>query len=309
MSVLDRLHAIADDNRGIVTRRQALAAGVHGRRLTEFVRRGVVARIARGVYAVPDRVREALDPRAITSGWLVVLSDDSAAAWWGVDLPFPVPVLHVTAPRTRSRRRDATPGVRLHRATLRPGDVVTLRGVRVTSPMRTAIDISRRTPIEHAVAVVDSFLRAGLFTHPEFVTAVAHAKGPGRVRLELVARLVDPRCGSILESRTRVLLWRAQLAPERTQYSLSHPRTGWIGYLDFAWPTVRVAVECDGYEWHSARDPFQRDRRRWSALNRAGWRSAVVTWFDVIEDPAYVVALVRDLIGPLPNTNVTRVAG
>ena len=69
-----------------------------------------------------------------------------------------------------------------------------------------------------------------------------------------------------------------------------------MGYLDFAWPTVRVALEADGYEFHSDRGVFQSDRRRWSAINRAGWRGGVVTWFDVTRDPSYVVELVRDLL-------------
>ena len=253
-----------------------------------------------------EGARPALDPRTITASWLVVLSYESAAAWWGIDLPSPVGRLHVTAPRTRSRRRDGTPGVVLHRGTLRPGDVVTLRGLRVTSPLRTAIDIARRSSVEHGTTIVDSFYRARLFTPAEFWAAADQAKGPGRVRLQLVARLADAGSGSVLESKTRVLLWRHQLVPECTQYSLDHPRTGWIGYLDFAWPSRRVALECDGYEWHAEREPFQKDRRRWSALNRAGWKSGVVTWFDVIDDPAYVVALVRDLLAvPFSNTIVT----
>jgi hypothetical protein len=306
VQTLDLLRELSGPNRGIVTRRQARAAGVHGRSLTTLVRRGLIARLARGVYAVRDSAQTALDPHAITAGWLVVLSYESAAAWWGIHLPAPVGRLHVTAPRTRSRRRDGTPGVKLHRATLRPGDVVTLRGLRVTSPLRTAVDIARRSSVEHGTTVVDSFYRARLFTPAEFHAAADRAKGPGRVPLQLVARLADPGSGSVLETRTRILLWRHQIAPECTQYSLSHPKTGWIGYLDFAWPGRRVALECDGYEWHADREPFQKDRRRWSALNRANWKSGVVTWFDVLDDPAYVVALVRDLLAvPFPNTNVT----
>jgi very-short-patch-repair endonuclease/predicted transcriptional regulator of viral defense system len=293
---LSVLQAIARDNGGLITRQQALRAGVAARKLTANARRGVIARVARGVYAVPSRASEIGDPLVITAAWNVVLSFESAAAWWGVNLPRPAGLLHVTAPRSRGRWRDAVRGVRLHRATLRAGDVVTLRGLRVTSPLRTALDIARHASLEDAVAIVDSFLRAGLFTQEEFNRVAVRAAGPGRVRLQQVAMLADPESGSILESLTRVLLWRHQLAPEISQYPFRHPRTGWVGRVDFAWLTRQVILECDGYEFHSGPSSFRQDRRRWSAINRAGWRCAVVTWFDVTGDPGYVASLVRDLL-------------
>jgi len=295
MRIDDIVLDLARGNGGLVTLAMARKVGVSSQRLTDFVRRGLIARVARGVYAI-GAVASLPDPRHITIAWKVVLSGASAVAWWGVDLPKAPDRLHVTAPRSRGRWRDAEPGVRLARANLASNEIMTLRGVRVTSPLRTAIDYARSAPLEHAVAVVDAFMRARLLSYDEFVAAAAKAEGPGARQLRLVAELADAKSGSVLESLCRVLLWRHGLAPERTQYELSHPRTGWIGFLDFAWPKLRVALECDGYEWHAAREPFQRDRRRWSSLNRADWGSGVVTWFDVTCDPDYVVALVRDLL-------------
>jgi predicted dithiol-disulfide oxidoreductase (DUF899 family) len=37
-------------------------------------------------------------------------------------------------------------------------------------------------------------------------------------------------------------------------------------------------------------------RRRWTAVGTAGWHLAVVTSFDVVFDPDYVVEVVRDLL-------------
>lgn len=300
---LEQLQQIAARNGGLVSRRQALAAGVTSTQLTTLVRRGVIARVARGRYAVGGR-----DVPAPTLGAAAlhgVVSDESAAAWWGVDLPGPVDRLHVTVPRSRGRWRDAAAGVRLHRATLRPGDVTVVRGTPVTSPLRTALDVARRCSLERAVAVIDSFIRAGLLDVNRFRAAVVAARGRGRLRMQLVATLVDPASGSVLESLTRVLLWRHQMRPPRSQYAFRSRVTGWVGYLDFAWPALRLALECDGYAYHSDPEAFRRDRRRWSALNRSGWRCAVVTWFDVMRDPQYVVDLVRDLLdGQAPAPSV-----
>jgi very-short-patch-repair endonuclease len=70
----------------------------------------------------------------------------------------------------------------------------------------------------------------------------------------------------------------------------------WIARVDFAWPDQRVILECDGFEYHQDRATFERDRRRWTALTRAGWRVAVVSWHDVVDRPDYLTGLIADLL-------------
>jgi hypothetical protein len=55
-------------------------------------------------------------------------------------------------------------------------------------------------------------------------------------------------------------------------------------------------LECDGFEYHGDLDAFVRDRRRWTALSRAGWTIAIVTWHDVVDDTTYLVDVVSDLL-------------
>ena len=40
---------------------------------------------------------------------------------------------------------------------------------------------------------------------------------------------------------------------------------------DFAFPSARIAIYCDGYEFHSERNPFQKDRQQSRALQLQGW--------------------------------------
>lgn len=185
-------------------------------------------------------------------------------------------------------------GARLHRSDLGRHEVVHLRGATVTSPLRTSLDVARTDPLENGVAIVDAFLRARLLTLEEFVGAAGGWRGPGRVRLQQVANLIDAQSGSILESLTRVLLWRHGLLPTATQLWIG--TNSWSGRVDFAWPERHVVLETDGFEFHASRSAFESDRRRWNELRRAGWRVGVVTWLDVTTDPAYVVGLVRDLL-------------
>lgn len=302
---LDLLAEIARPG-GIVTRQQARAVGVSDDQLSYLVRRGALARVARGVYSIGPALPDA---QVIAASWHATISYESAAAWLGVDTPAPAGVLHVTVPRPRGRYAEKVPGIRLHRADIAPWDIVVVRGARVTSPLRTAIDLCRHAPLEEAVAIVDAFLRRRAFTIGAFLDAARRSKGPGRLRIQTASRLVDPQSGSILESLTRVLMWRDGLPLPQTQVTVRGPG-GWIGRVDFAWPDHKVILECDGYEFHAAHEPFQRDRRRWSAITVAGWQLVVVTWFDVTRDPAYVLSSLRSVLGvpPKEHTNVARVA-
>src|SRR5207248_5318490 len=117
--------------------------------------------------------------------------------------------------------------VRLRRASLGRGDVVTVRGVRVTTPLRTALDIARHAALEEAVSIIDAFLRAGLFRLTELECALAQAAGPGRVRIMRVGMLADPASGSVLESRVRILLWRHHMRPPAAQWCVAHSASRW----------------------------------------------------------------------------------
>lgn len=289
------LNDLARANGGVLRTAVARQHGLSSWQLTRWSRAGVIARLANGAYVVGP-ARQLPAPWTATMTTVGVLSYESAAAWWGVELPRPPGHVHVTVPRNRGRRRDAVRGIRLHRATLGRQEVATVRGVRVTTPLRTALDIARHASLEDAVSIIDAFLRAGLIQVDEFACALSQAAGPGRVRMMRVGMLADPASGSVLESRARVLLWRHHIRPPATQWQVAHLPTRWSGRLDFAWPELKVALECDGYEWHADRSQFEHDRRRWSTLTRMGWLVGVVTWFDVMADPAYVVALVSDLL-------------
>lgn len=286
---LDAARHAARANGGLLSAQQLAALGLDRHRLRRLLRRGAITRLSRGVYQIGDE--ELPDPARVAAMLDGVLSYESMLAWLQVDLPAPPEVVSVTVPRDRKRAKTAVPGVRCHRATI--GKVCEFRGVRVLPPLRVAIDIARNRELAYAVAVIDAMLRARLIGVDEFRAAAASTTGPHSKQVRLVARLVDPLAASVLESYCRVLLWRHDLLPERTQYDLEHARTGWVGRLDFAWPSLRIAVEADGYATH--RDRYRKDRRRWTECNRAGWLLAVFTWEDVVHDPDYVVRSVRDL--------------
>jgi very-short-patch-repair endonuclease len=61
--------------------------------------------------------------------------------------------------------------------------------------------------------------------------------------------------------------------------------------LDTLWRDARVVVELDGYEFHSSRAAFDRDRARDAELQASGFVVLRFTWRQVKHRPELVIAL------------------
>lgn len=171
MKTASRLASLAEDQWGLLTRRQAEAAGVSPATLQRLsAEGGVLDRMAHGVYHLAGAPLP--DHAALRAAWLGlarrtpawerrpeqgVVSHRSAAAMYGLgELPadrheFTMPV------RRQTRRAD----VRIHRGELRSEELEKLRGLPVTTPARTAADLlgDREDPAAVAQVVVDSLER------------------------------------------------------------------------------------------------------------------------------------------------------
>ena len=272
---------------GYATRAALLAAGVRRRALAGALRGRRVVRIRRGVYGLglPDGVEHL---RAAAVALRGVVSHDSAAVLWGLELAHQ-PGQYVTVPRNRSRAAHA--GVTVRRAMVE--ETAVRQGLRVTTVLRTVLDCAAILELAPAVVVADSALRAGLMTVEELRTAALALRGPHARKARRVAELADPRSGSVLESLIRVLLAVAGLAPDTCQYVVRDERGRVVARVDFVYLRARLIVEADGFEFHSARADYRKDRRRANAYCRGDWSLLRFTWEDVVTDPGYVLEAVR----------------
>jgi very-short-patch-repair endonuclease len=57
-----------------------------------------------------------------------------------------------------------------------------------------------------------------------------------------------------------------------------------------------VVIECDGYEYHSGRAEFAKDRRRDRILHAGGLVVLRFTYVDIVTDPGCVVRAVRAVL-------------
>jgi very-short-patch-repair endonuclease len=61
-----------------------------------------------------------------------------------------------------------------------------------------------------------------------------------------------------------------------------YPQYHVAGYfVDFASPVAKVAIECDGYEWHTDNS---RDKKRQDAIEAKGWTVYRIAWRECLKD-------------------------
>ena len=84
---------------------------------------------------------------------------------------------------------------------------------------------------------------------------------------------------------------RARLPTPVPQYTV-RDRGRVVAVVDFAYPDQRIAIEADGYRWHSGRSSWQRDLLRRNELTRLGWRVIHVTAHDLEHDSERIVEAV-----------------
>ncbi len=103
---------------------------------------------------------------------------------------------------------------------------------------------------------------------------------------------------SELETRMRDLI-RAQDLP-RPRYEYPVQLSTALVHLDIAYPVDRLAIELDGYSWHSDRESFERDRERDNELQGLDWTVLRFTWAKLRWEPGRVVDSIRRHLTPSP---------
>lgn len=256
--------------------------GLDRRQLSQLHQQGVLRRLLKGVYVAAD-VPDTLWLRARALGLVNppggVVTDRAAAWLYGVDLLLPDEV-HVVPPiqvfhTGRGRRighQNCSSGQRM----MPPADWQVIETVRVTTPIRTALDLGRLAHRDRAFAALDAFLRYGV-DHDRLLGQIERFKGyRGVCQLRTLAPFADPRAESGAESVTR-LRWLDSGQPRPTpQVEILGP-DGVLWRLDLGVEELFFAVEYDGAQFHESDEQRARDawRRGWIAENTP-WHVEVV---------------------------------
>jgi very-short-patch-repair endonuclease len=253
--------------------------------------------IHRGVYAVGHRAlrRESAWMAAVLVADGAVLSHRSAAALWGIWSGEQARVDVTAAQALRPR-----PRLRFHRARLPPDEVTTHRGIPVTTPARTLLDLAGAIPHHHlARAATEAEIRrlGGATSLADLIARYPRRPGSPAVRQLLARREI----GRNVTKRELELRFLAVLDAHR----LPRPNvnTHVEGFeVDCLWPAHRLIAELDGFATHGTRTAFENDRSRDRELQAAGYRVIRITWRQLADDAPTLTRQIETLIAATSHT-------
>lgn len=242
--------------------------------------------VYRGVYAVGrrDLTREGRWMAAVLAAPSGAALSHISAAVSGELLARDSPRPHVIVPVAASNRGPR--GIHVHRSSdLTEEGVMVRDAIRVTTPLRTLLDLSRSRLSDRSLNA--AVRQAGRLHHADLQQLA------GLPRLGKIVRLYDPLIG-LTESDFEVLFLamckRFRLPAPTPQFRFGGLRA------DFAWERHRVAVECDSRRWHDNDVSFLTDRRKERVMRARGFVLLRLTWAEVVHEPARVAAEIRSTL-------------
>jgi very-short-patch-repair endonuclease len=251
--------------------------------LRRLIRAGFVRVPFYGAY-VPAHLPDTQETRAAALGMAVtehhVICGRTAAWLHGVET-YSRAELQVAPEVETCALRGRTPtrlkGADGRTRDLTPHEVMTIGTVRVTTPLRTALDLGCHLKRREAMAALNEFARRHGVTALMLARELPRFAGRrGVVQLRELVPLVDPRIESQRESWVWLALGDHNLPMPEPQYWIEID--GVPTYrLDFAWVLARVCVEYDGVDGHDLTEDQRRSdaaRRAW--LREHGWTVIVV---------------------------------
>lgn len=287
---------------GLITRAQALAAGMSPRQVDHRLACGAWIRDAAGTYrsaAVPVTFGQRCLAACLHAGDDAVASHLSAAVLHGL-AGARVGRPEITVP---AGRHHTSPIAVVHRAVSLPRrDRTVVDGIPTTRPARTLVDVAARLTQAEFENMLDDALCRRRAT-PEAVRAALGraAVGPGRPgQAALAAALAvwtpGPRPGSPAEMRfARKLVAAGFPLPER-QVDVRDRRGRRVAVVDFGYRAERVALEYHGLDGHGPRRQ-PHDRARENAIVAAGWHLVVATAIDLRPGPSPALTTLTALLG------------
>jgi hypothetical protein len=310
--------AAMDDLRAICAlhtvflRREALAQGYDDRTLRQACKHGILHHVRHGAYIFGDTWKSldaierhlvvcAAALRTAKSG--AVLSHVSAVAAYGLPTwELTLDEVHLTRLDGAAGRSEA--GVRQHRGTLDRAQVAKAHDMPVTSPARTAVDLTTITDVEHSVPPLSEILRRKWATKDAILAVYDSMRHtPGTLNGRIAIGLADKRLESVGEARCWCMFYRQGMPMPQPQYEVFDQWGVLVGRVDFAWPELKVFVEFDGKEKYlknlregeSVIDAMRREKRREEDICRlTGWRCIRITWADLY-NPAYTCRRIREM--------------
>jgi hypothetical protein len=295
MSEIDAaVAAVARAQYGLFTGNQAEKLGVTPRAMRTRLASGRWERVHPGVFRIAGAPLswEGRARAACLTTELGLGSHLTAAHLYGHSGFGPVGRIDVTIPR--HQRPAPRAGIRYHESLAYDlAGATTLKGIPVTGPARTVLDVCSVVDDFRALAALDDTRRLKLASWPElWECLILHARR-GRNGIARYRRVLDKRWGRAVPANefarlVERLFEDADLPAPQHEFSVTV--SGHHYRIDLAYPDLLIAIELDGRVAHDNERSFDEDPVRRNRLELAGWLVLNFTWRRLVEDPAGLVA-------------------
>jgi very-short-patch-repair endonuclease len=288
---------------GVVTRGQLLATGWSSSAVDRALRSHRLHVIRSGVYRVCG---SPWTRRAAQHAALLVMGDGAALARWtaaellGFAEPRRGPV-EVCAPHTRRLRTGSDHLLRLTRTRdLPPRERTEVDGLPTTSGARTLLDLAGEVSVTRLGELTATAMRLRACTPTEVRGVLAaHPTARGRRALVMTLALLADDGGSARSEVEVAALWAivgAGLPRPVVAFRVTDEHGAFVAEVDLAYPDLRIAIEIDGFAWHSSPEHKRRDEQRQNLLVLAGWTVLRFSAAEVRRRPHALVAAVRQAL-------------
>jgi very-short-patch-repair endonuclease len=182
---------------------------------------------------------------------------------------------------------------------LEPRHTTLRRGIPVTNPLRTMIDLAAVARADEVEDALDAGLAwPSLFSVKAVEATLGDLAGRGRSGAGVLRKVLEERelgeavGDSKLEKRMSELLKRSGLPPAVFHFVVCTPAGVFLAEVDFAYPEVKLAIEIDGFAVHGTPRAMAKDFVRQNGLVPYGWRVLRFTWRQVVRQPEMVAGAV-----------------
>ncbi len=266
---------LAERQYGVVARRQLLELGFGRLVIQRRLESGRLHLIHRGVYAVGHQLLSQYGrwlAAVLAVGPGAALSHRRAAALWKMATVPAAPIEVIVSNGSRRRRQ----GIIIHRSTcVEACDVTVHKGIPVTTPTRTLIDLATRVTPRELRDALDEAQRLRLVTRAALrrrCNATTGIRGTGSLR----ALLDEPRI-PLDDAKSKL---EARFLGFCRQRGLQIPAVN-VPLLDYEvdclWREQRVVGELDGWQSHRSRVAFEADRVRDARVQLGGYSVIRIT--------------------------------
>jgi len=300
-TAVESVHEITARQLGLITRRQALDAGLSKKAIAHRLGRGIWIPLRPGLYAVagiPPSWEQGVLGAVLLAGTLAWASHVTSSRLWRNAGHESEELVEITTPLEKRVRQR---GVVVHRSGLiGERDLRVVHGVPCMSAARTIVDLSARLSADRLGRLIDDGLRRGLVTVGglDYELRRFWKYAPGRSPKTLEAALADRVPGyhgtkSDLEQDVFDAIVKGGLPVPVRQHKVVV--NGEPYYIDMAYPEQRIAIEADGFDFHRGRVVFDSDRARQNDLVNLGW--LVLRFTSTFSDDRIVADVRQALFG------------